>query len=113
MSRSPARQTFGQKNVKASSPAPTKPKASKGGDGVNVHPAILAGGMAFVIAVSVVFMIGGQPQAVPGQAVRITEVSNGSQPARPAAQAPAPQQAAPASGGKFGAANDAIGKANR
>jgi hypothetical protein len=114
MSRQPARQTFGLKNTKTSPPPPEKAKAS-GGGGIDIHPLILAGGMAFVIAVAMVLMLGGQPQAVPGQVPQVTEVSNGTQPIKPAAPAQQPQQPAPppASGGKFGAATEALGKQNR
>lgn len=99
MNRQPARQSFGLKNSRSTPAAsPVKAAAGKGsGRDINIHPMILAGGTAFVIAIAAVMMMGGQPQVQPGQGPQITELPPATTPAAPAA-----------SGGKFGAATSAF-----
>jgi hypothetical protein len=108
-----SRQTFGLKNAAKAAPQERARAASARKSGLDVHPAILAGGFAFIVAVGAVLLTGGTPQPqVQAGTPRIQEVSGGSQPAqKPQAQKPPQQQ--PASGGKFGAANDALGSMNR
>jgi hypothetical protein len=116
MPQQPARQTFGLKNAKAQ---PREPARRSGASkGVDIHPAVLGGGVAFVIAVAAVLMLGGgdpQPAVIQAGQPRIMEVSGGSQTVRPTT--PAPQQPQPqqqqGGGGKFGAANSALGSIGR
>jgi hypothetical protein len=107
MSRQPTRQTFGLKNAK--NPQPVQVAAAKasgsgsGGFSVMIHPMILAGGLAFTVAAAMVLMLGGQPQVQPGRAPLITEISGGTQIIPPKGSGD----------GKSGAANSALGAANR
>jgi hypothetical protein len=113
MHHQPVRQTFGQRNAKSPAPAPPPGKPSsrsaKGG-GLSVHPMILAGGTAFILAVAAVMMLGGAPPVQPGRAPQITELPGGSQTIKPASPAQGTQTG---NTGKLGAANSAVGGLNR
>jgi hypothetical protein len=105
-----SRQTFGLKNAgKAPSATTNRAGGATRKSDVEIHPAILAGGFFFVVAIGAVFMMGGQqPPQVQAGAPRLNETSGGSQAVRPTTQQPGQK---PASGGKFGAAADAMGAA--